>query len=199
MSEPSRWTLGAQVNCTDGKCGAVHVLVVGPAGPVGPQPPRLTHLVVEPEGRIGLGRLVPMELVAASGAEVELNCTLSAFGALPRAEGSDVVNDVGAGYVLPTRAGWLRREVHEVLPEGETGLQTATPVLATDGHIGAVDGLLTSPGDHAITSVVVSEERALWGHKIVAIPIGAVASFADGVELNLGRAEAEQEAVSIHR
>ncbi|HXW80426.1 MAG TPA: hypothetical protein VEJ84_13060 [Acidimicrobiales bacterium] len=197
MSDPSRWTLGAQVNCTDGNCGEVHALVVGPAGQLGPEGARLTHLVVEPEGRIGLGRLVAMELVESSGAVVELSCSLNAFGSLPVAEESDVVKDLGAAYVLPKGAGLLRRAIREVLPEGETGLQTATPVLATDGHIGVAYGLLTTPEDYAITSVVVSEERLLWGHKIFAIPISAVASFADGVELNLGMADVGQVAVGM--
>jgi hypothetical protein len=198
MSDGSRWTLGAQVNCTDGKCGEVHALVVGPVSAVGPETPRLTHLVVEPEGRIGLGRLVPIELVTAEGAVVEVKCTLAAFNSLPLAEESEVVKDLGAGYVLPKAEGLLRRAVQEVLPEGETGLQSATPVRATDGHVGVVEGLLTTPDDHAITSVVVSEERLLWGHKIVAIPISAVASFADGVELNLAMAEVGQVAVGMH-
>jgi hypothetical protein len=199
MSDPSRWTLGAQVNCADGKCGEVHALVVGPVSTAGPETPRLTHLVVEPEGRIGLGRLVPMQLVMAEGALVELKCTLAAFNALPLAEESDVVKDLGADYVLPRGEGLLRRSVQEVLPEGETGLQTATPVRATDGNVGVVDGLLTTPDDHVITSVVVSEERLLWGHKIVAIPISGVASFADGVQLNLAMAEVGQVAVGMHR
>jgi hypothetical protein len=196
MPGTSRLTLGAQVDCTEGKCGVVQALVVEPAGRHGP---RVTHLVVEPEGRIGLGRLVPIDLVASSDSVVELSCDLAAFNSLPPAESTDVVQDLGAGYVFLHSEVLLRPEVHDVLPEGETGLHSATPVRATDGSIGVVSGLLATPDDHAVTSVLVSEGRLLWGHKTVAIPVEAVASFNDGIHLNLTTAEVGQVAEGAHQ
>jgi hypothetical protein len=108
------------------------------------------------------------------------------------------VKDLGAGYVFLHSEVLLRPEVHDVLPAGETGLRAATLVQATDGPIGAVGGLVVATDDHAIASVLVSEGRLLWGHKIVAIPVGTVASFDDGVQLNLATAEVGQLAVGVH-
>jgi hypothetical protein len=190
-----RLTLGAEVECTDGNCGVVRALVVDPAGPAGP---RVTHLVVEPEGRIGLGRLVPIELVASAEAVVRLTCDVAALSSFPRAETTEVVRDLGAGYVFLHSEVLLRPEVHDVLPPGETGLREATPVRATDGAIGAAGGLIVRPDDHAITSVMVSEERLLWGHKTLAVPIGVVASFDDGIQLNLATDAVGQVAEGVH-
>ena len=129
---------------------------------------------------------------------MELTCDRAAFNLLPRAERTDVVHDLGAGYVFLQSEVLLRPEVHDVLPAGETGLRAATAVRATDGPIGVLGGLLTTPGDHSVTSVLVSEERLLWGHKTVAIPIGTVASFDDGVQLNLATVEVGEVAVEVH-
>ena len=188
MAQTVQLTLGAQVTCTDGKCGLVHSLVVDPAGP------SVTHLVVEPEHRIGLGRLVPIGLVGSSGAVVELSCDLAKFNSLPLAESTELVPELGAGYVFLRSAELQRPEVREVLPEGEAGLGSGTQVVATDGPVGVVAGLLTSAGDHRVISVLVSEERFPWGHKTLAIPIGAVATFDGGVQLNLATAEVERAA-----
>ena len=59
MPEPTQFTIGTEVSCTDGPCGAVTKVVVNPVAQT------VTHLVVEPKHRAGLGRLVPLHLVAA--------------------------------------------------------------------------------------------------------------------------------------
>jgi hypothetical protein len=188
------FALGAKVDCTDGPCGVLHTLVVRPAGP------QVTHLVVEPEGRIGLGRLVPVELVASSDDVISLSSDLPAFNSLPMAESSEVVEDLSAGYIFLHATLLPRKEVHEVLPEGEEGLGSATQVLATDGAIGGVGGLITTGDSHEISSVIVTEERHLWGHKLVVIPVGTVAAFSDdGVQLNVATADAERVAVTFQR
>ena len=123
MAQTVQLTLGSKVTCTDGKCGLVHSLVVDPAGP------SVTHLVVEPEHRIGLGRLVPMGLVGSSGAVVELTSDLAEFNSLPLAESTELMPDLGAGYVFLRSAELQRPEVREVLPEGEAGLGSGTQVV----------------------------------------------------------------------
>jgi hypothetical protein len=182
MPETS-FVLGARVDCTDGPCGVLHTLVVRPAGP------QVTHLVVEPEGRIGLGRLVPIELVASSDDAVSLSSDLRAFNSLPLAESSEVVQDLSAGYIFLHATPLPRKEVHEILPEGEEGLGAGTQVLATDGPIGGVGGLITSGDSHDVASVLVTEERLLWGHRTVVIPVATVATFDDAVQLNVATAD----------
>src|ERR1700678_1370677 len=68
MVQGTQFTIGAAANCTDGPCGEVIRVVIDPVAET------VTHLVVEPEHRSGLGRLVPLELVDASAAEVQLRC-----------------------------------------------------------------------------------------------------------------------------
>ncbi len=188
----TRLILGEQVACTDGKCGALHTLAVRRADS------HVTHLVVEPEGRIGLGRLVPVELVTASGDGVDLSCDLTAFNSLPLAESTEVVQDLTAGYIFLHSEVLPKTEVHEVLPEGEAGWQAATEVLATDGRIGVVGGALADGEDYRISSLVVTEGRLLWGHKMVVIPVSAVAAFDSGtVQLNLATAEVERVAAAL--
>ena len=46
----------------------------------------VTYLVVEPEHRSGLGRLVPLDLVQSVGTEVKLSCTKAGFDRLDRAD-----------------------------------------------------------------------------------------------------------------
>src|SRR5215472_11694934 len=56
--------IGASVSCSDGACGEVTRVVLNPVSH------ELTHLVVEPAGRIGLGRLVPLDLADATDGEI---------------------------------------------------------------------------------------------------------------------------------
>jgi hypothetical protein len=188
----TRLILGEQVACTDGKCGALHTLVVkrGHA--------QVTHLVVEPEGRIGLGRLAPIDLVTASDDEVDLGCDLAAFNSLPLAESTEVVQDLTAGYIFLHSEVLPKTEVHEVLPAGEAGWQAATEVLATDGRVGVVGGVLTEGEDYEISALVVTEGRLLWGHKMLVIPVSAVAAFDSGtIQLNLAMVEVERVAAGF--
>ena len=77
------FTIGAAATCSDGPCGAVSRVVVDPVAR------ELTHLVVEPEHRSGLGRLVPLQMANAEGDEVRLHYTLAEFDQLPSAEETD--------------------------------------------------------------------------------------------------------------
>jgi sporulation protein YlmC with PRC-barrel domain len=94
------FVIGASASCTDGSCGKVIRVVIDPLAQ------KVTHLVVEPDHRQGLGRLVPLDLVipgaaagsAAAGSaaasdaeEVRLNCTLAEFQQLDSAEDTQFV------------------------------------------------------------------------------------------------------------
>ena len=85
MPETLLFKLGADVRCADGDCGKIRSLVINPDDDA------VTHLVVEPAHRQGLGKLVPLRLVdttlaySASG-EVGLSCTMAEYGQLDAAE-----------------------------------------------------------------------------------------------------------------
>ncbi|MGG7377396.1 hypothetical protein ACQ7B2_00880, partial [Escherichia coli] len=72
--------IGAKARCSDGECGRVTQVVLDPIADT------VTHLIVEPEGREGLGRLVPTSLVQAGGDHVDLQCTRAEFDNLEIAE-----------------------------------------------------------------------------------------------------------------
>src|SRR2546429_9752568 len=80
MADTTPFTIGADASCADGVCGEVSRVVVDPVARA------VTHLVVEPKGRQGLGRLVPLDLVDAAGGEVRLLCTVAEFERLDSAE-----------------------------------------------------------------------------------------------------------------
>ena len=76
VSDATRFEIGSKVRCTDGVCGKLLSVVVDPLARA------VTHIVVEPEHRWGLGRLVPLDQVASTDGrhdEVSLRCTLAEF------------------------------------------------------------------------------------------------------------------------
>jgi sporulation protein YlmC with PRC-barrel domain len=85
MPEMLLFRLGAEVRCADGDCGEIRSLVINPGDDA------VTHLVVEPAHRQGLGKLVPLRLVDtalaySAGGEIRLRCTMAEFGQLDPAE-----------------------------------------------------------------------------------------------------------------
>ena len=191
--------IGAGVSCTDGPCGAVTRVVINPVNR------ELTHLVVEPAGRSGLGRLVPLDLVDAADGEIRLRCTLAEFERLDAAEETQFVPGTrgyeayGPDQVLvqpwlslggdPAVEGEMVSGVSETvtydaIPLGEVAVRRGDRVHATDGEIGHVEGLVIDPRNHHVTHVLLQEGH-LWGRKEVAIPITAVTGADDGIRLNL--------------
>lgn len=207
MSDTAEYTIGAEVTCSDGVCGDLIRVVLDPVARA------LTHLVVEPKHRRGLGRLVPIDLVDATAEKISLSCGRAQFDALEDAEetrflsGANEQMGYGAGemfawpyYGLGTGIGGLgvggtgmastpQFVVYDRVPAGEVEVRRGEHVHATDGGIGRVQGLVIDPKDHHVTHVLL-EMGHLWGKKEIAIPIGAVKDVAaDGVMLNLTRDE----------
>ena len=85
MAKTTPFTIGADVSCIEGVCGEVSRVVVDPVARA------VTHLVVEPKGRQGLGRLVPLDLVDATEGEIRLRCSLADFEDLDPAEETQFV------------------------------------------------------------------------------------------------------------
>jgi hypothetical protein len=197
MAEATLFTIGSEVRCTDGDCGSVIRLVVNPVVR------EVTHLVVEPKHRAGLGRLVPLHLVLSSNGVVELGCTLAEFEALDLAEEIQFLPGDGLlpGYTssdvlaLPyygLGAGSITPPVYaDAIPLGDVAIRRGGAVHATDGEIGLVQGLIIEPVHHHVTHFLLQEGH-LWGRKEVAIPIGSVTDIDDdGIRLTLSKQEVE--------
>jgi hypothetical protein len=206
MAEALQFTIGAKVNCSDGECGEVIRLVVNPLLR------EVTHIVVEPKHREGIGRLVPLTLVATSSTDtVALACTLAEFEALDFAEethflpGSGLEPDymptevlvlpyygLGPGNVTPP-------VTTDSLPLGEVAVRRDEIVHASDGEIGRIAGLVIEPANHHVTHVLLQEGH-FWGRKEVAIPISAVSAIEEGgLLLSLTKQQVEDlPAVDVH-
>jgi sporulation protein YlmC with PRC-barrel domain len=193
--------IGAGASCTDGACGEVSRVVVDPVARA------VTHVVVEPAGRQGLGRLVPLDLVDAAGGEIRIRCTLAEFENLDAAEETQFVPGT-RGYaaygpeqvlawpysslagIAPTDgeivSGVSETVTYDTVPLGEIAVRRGDRVHATDGAIGHVEGLVIDPRNHHVTHVLLQEGH-LWGRKEVAIPISAVTGADDGIGLSLAK------------
>lgn len=169
--------IGARVTTADDAPGHVIRIIVNPASDT------VTHVVVELGGQ---KRLVPIDHVHVSADGLRLNCTQADFDKLKPA-GIAGWYDAGRGrYGYPIQG----KMTYDSIPFGEVEVRRGDQVHATDGEIGLVDGLLVDPADHRATHVLLQEGH-LWGHKVVAIPMGAVAEVRVGVRLNLSKQQVE--------
>src|SRR5207247_11198877 len=132
-----------------------------PGGKVGrviidPATKTVTHLVIEPKHRLGVERLVPLDLVDTTAGDIRLRCTVEEFGKLEPAQETEVFDDVTGGLGLggltapvgvtsPVQA-----VVQDVVPLGEADVDRGEPVHALDGEIGRVQGFLVDPGNHRV-------------------------------------------------
>jgi sporulation protein YlmC with PRC-barrel domain len=201
MAEAVPFAIGADVTATDGPCGHISRVVVDPLAR------SVTHLVVEPVHWEGLGRLVPLSLVDASGEGIRLRCTQSEFQQLGPAEETEFI--AGGGSYGPYGGGEILTWpyyglggmgaaggaavppaiTYDTVPAGEVEVRRGDHVHAADGSIGHVQGLVIDRGSAHVTHVLLREGH-LWGRKEVAIPISAVTAVeADGIRLSLTKQE----------
>ncbi len=203
----AQYMIGVEVTCSDGVCGDLSCVVIDPVARV------LTHLVVEPKHRQGMGRLVPIDLVDAAAEEIRLRCSAAEFEALEPAEETHFLPETGEemGYEAGQAFAWPyyglgggmggmgmggigmattpQVMIDDRVPAGEVEVRRGEHVHATDGNIGRVQGLVIDPKNHHVTHVLLDEGH-LWGKREIAIPIGAVKDVAaDGVRLDLTRGE----------
>jgi sporulation protein YlmC with PRC-barrel domain len=199
MADTAAYTIGAEASCTDGVCGEVTRVVVDPVARA------VTHLAVEPKGRIGLGRLVPVDLIDSTADGIRLSCTLAEFERLDPAEetqflpGTRGYEAYGPEQVLSwpysslagepgvagdAVSGFSETVTFDTVPVGEVEVRRGEPVHATDGAIGHVEGLVIDPRNHHVTHVLLKEGH-LWGRKEVAIPISAVTRVGDDIQLRI--------------
>ena len=196
MVEAVLFTIGADVGCSDGHCGQVRSVVIDPVAE------EVTHLVIEAEHRLGLGRLVPLDLIDTVDGEITLRCDLAAFENLELAEetrfmpGSVAYATYGPGQAVSwpyyglgpiggLGAGNVAEAItYDTLPLGEVAVHRGEPVHASDGEIGKVQGLVIDRVSHYVSHVLLQEGH-LWGRKEVTIPISAVTGIDDGIRLNL--------------
>jgi sporulation protein YlmC with PRC-barrel domain len=190
--ESMELSIGAEATCTDGPGGKVIRVVVDPVAKA------VTHVVVEPRHRSGLGKLVPLDLVESStAAGLQLRCSTAELQALESAETTQFLPGV-EGYpgfgedevvAWPYYGGNASVPVtFDTLPVDEVAVRRGDRVHATDGRIGHVEGLVVDGQTRHVTHVLLQEGH-LWGRKEVAIPMASVVSVEDGIRLNITKQE----------
>ena len=195
MPETERFTIGADVSCTDGPCGRLARVVLDPIARL------VTHLIVEPRQGHGPGRLVPLELVGSAAGEIRLRCALAEFDSLDPAEQGRFIADVpdAPDYRQTDTVAWPHfsyrgskgyLETADTIPPGEVEVQRGEHVNATDGHIGQVEGLVIDPDSRHVTHVLLQEGH-LWGRRPVAIPIGNVTRVAERIQVDLTKQQVQ--------
>jgi sporulation protein YlmC with PRC-barrel domain len=190
MDDETEFAMGATASCADGPGGKVSRLIVDPATET------VTHLVIQPKHALGVGRLVPLDLVDTTAGDIRLRCTVEEFGGLEPAQETELIDDVtaslGTGGLNPAMGimSPVQTMVQDVVPLGEADVDRGDPVYALDGEIGRVQGLMVDPDDHRVTHVLL-EEGHLWGRKKVSIPASAVTGVASGIRLSLTKKQVE--------
>jgi hypothetical protein len=187
--EGERFTIGAHVDATDGRCGSLIRLIVDPTNE------SLTHLVVQPGHHAERARLVPVDLVSGvEDAVIRLSCSTTEFEQLEAGEEIEFLGGRGSLGDNARLAGFS-----DVVPTGEVAVRRGDAVHAKDGPIGAVDGLVIDPATDQVTHVILQEGH-LWGRKQVAIPIGAANRVENEIRVDLTKKEIEAlPPISHHR
>jgi sporulation protein YlmC with PRC-barrel domain len=181
--------LDARVECTDEYCGRItHVVLKSNTREV-------THIVVQDTGVFNPPRIIPISLVGKSTPEViQLRCTHDELGSFPSFTETELVKTEMPGYVngpysMPTYYPAMQPvEVeHEMIPQGELALRRGARVVATDGQIGRVDGVLVDPNTEDVTHLVLREGH-LWATRDIAIPVSEIADMdEDEVRIRLDK------------
>jgi sporulation protein YlmC with PRC-barrel domain len=211
MAGTSQFTIGTEANCSDGAVGKVGRVIIDPVAE------EATHLVVVPGHRRDPGRLVPLDLLEGGARGIRIHCTRAQFEELDSAQESQFIPaasgyesygpgeacywpfyGLGGGNGTMGTSSWMgvgggtpdEIVTRDAVPLGEVEVRRCEPVHATDGDIGRVQGLVIDPASRHVTHVLLQEGH-LWGRKEVAIPIGAVASTKDGIQLNIAKQEVQ--------
>jgi sporulation protein YlmC with PRC-barrel domain len=215
MADTAEFTIGAEAKATDGPVGKVSRVVVNPVAKALTHLVVETGLGAGPDRLVPLD-LVD----GGGAAEVRLRCTKAQFENLEPAEETEFMprttsfGSYGAGDVLSWPyygaagigdldgiggAGGMgtedgspisRKVTYDTVPVGEVSVRRGQPVLATDGAIGHVQGLVVHPDTGHVTHVLL-EEGHLWGRKEVAIPISAVDTTVDGTQLKIAKQDVQ--------
>jgi sporulation protein YlmC with PRC-barrel domain len=215
MAETVQFTIGAEASCSDGVCGEVTRVIVDPVAEA------VTHLVVDPKHRQGLGKLVPLSLVDATSGQIRLRCTKAEFEQLDPAEETQFIPGT-SGYSSygPGQVGYWpyyglgmggALDIDGGISGGLSGIgggivsQTVTSDTVPAGEVDVRRGDPVEATDGDIGRVqglvvdrgtrhvthVLLQEGHLWGRKEVAIPISAVASTSDGIRLSISKQEVQ--------
>src|SRR5207302_63374 len=98
---------------------------------IDPATETVTHLVIQPKHPLGVGRLVPLDLVDTTAGDIRLRCTVEEFGGLEPAQETELIDDVTAGLNAPMGLiSPVQTILEDVVPLGEADVDRGDPVHA---------------------------------------------------------------------
>ncbi len=211
MNGPARFDIGARVTCRNHTTiGHLKRVVADPLAGC------LTHLVIGHALGQDDDRLVPIGMAQVVQSTVVLSCDAAGFKELRPAVESEFIaaslDESGYGpeetYLWPNyglSAGGMGTPGfrlsarafngnvgHDVLsdqvPLEDVELRRGSRVIATDGPIGHLHGLIINQADAHITHLLLQHGH-LWGHREVAIPLHCVTTMTGDIRLNVSKSE----------
>lgn len=213
MTETTQFTIGAEASCSDGVCGEVTRVVVDPVAEtlthlvVEPKHQQGAGRLVPLDLLDTASSEVRLQCTLAdfdkldAADETHFLPSNRGYGGYGRGQaltlpyyglGSGMGMGMGAGASgLGMTAGMGRGNLDQpvttdLVPSGEVSVHRGDRVTTIDGEIGRVQGLVIARGDHQVTHVLLQEGH-LFGRKDVAIPISAVTTVDDGIQLNINK------------
>jgi sporulation protein YlmC with PRC-barrel domain len=219
MTGTAQFTIGAEASCSDGAVGEVTRVIVDPVAEavthlvVGPEhrgdPGRLVplDLIDATAGQIRL-RCTTAEFGKLGAAEetqfIPGTGSYAGYGdgqvsywpyyGMGSAGGVGLsgvgMGSMGLGSMGVAGGNPSQTVTYDSVPAGEVEIRRGDHVQATDGHIGRVQGLVIDRGSGHVTHVLLQEGH-LWGRREVAIPVSAVASTGDGIQLTITKQEVQ--------
>lgn len=210
MSSPARFEIGASVICRNNSfIGHVKRVVADPVAR------RLTHLVIGPQQGRADDRLVPISMAHVEGSVVALSCDAEGFADLRPAFQPEFITgsrkesgygpaetylwsnygrrDGSSGLRVSARGfdGSVGHHVRsEQVPVGDVEFRRGCGVIATDGAIGRLHGLINDPATSPITHLLLQHGH-LWGQREIAIPVQCVRTMDSDVYLNVAKSDVE--------
>jgi hypothetical protein len=208
-----RLGLGSTVRCADGPVRRLADVVVDAAGK------RVTHLVVEPEGRHDAARLVSLDLARENGEGITLRCTAEAleglepvrtYAYLPAGERPDAGDEWSVGVedvlVVPSQAPLDLAEpeldpnvnvLFDRVPRGEVELRLSSSVYSADEHhVGTVHAV--EVGEHGEIRSLALLRGHLWWKREIDVPADVLAALETDL-VTLGITKRELRAVPSSR
>ncbi len=209
MDRPERFEIGARVSCRNGSAiGHLKRVVADPLAGC------LTHLVVGPARGQAHDRLVPIGMAHVAASAIVLACDAAGFEDLQPAVETEFIaaslDESGYGpdetYLWPNyglSAGGMGTPgfrlsarafngnvghdvVSDQVPLDDVELRRGSAVVATDGPIGHLHGLIIDQADARITHLLLQHGH-LWGHREVAIPLDCVMTMTGDIHLNVSK------------
>lgn len=177
---------GADVHCTDGKCGRLSGVAVNR------NTREVTHVLVEAGLLLKKARVFPFSLVAQVGQSIDLSIASESAGDYPHFREETILTDAGGGIAAGMIPGGqstavtpavVRHKVRQGVPDEQAVIERGVPVISPDGRAGRLDHLLIDAETRVISGLVLESGVLFTNQRLV--PGEMIESIAEtGIYIN---------------